>query len=180
MRSRHPKSNSKPVDCISALFILGTFAPKVTGSSGAGPTILILLRLNQSKLTVRRLFSIPRSKPMFHDRMVSHPNSAEIKSGAFAVLGRLLLISQLELGSWATNFINWIYGYRFSVFWLPSSPQEPRIFNVLMIWLAGSMNASRATFHPAEKEGNKFQRLSFAKREVPSYRRLTSSRYRSL
>ena len=30
---------------------------------------------------------------MFHDRMVSHPNSAEIKSGAFAVLGRLLLIS---------------------------------------------------------------------------------------
>ena len=26
---------------------------------------------------------------MFHDRMVSHPTSAEIKSGAFAVLGRM-------------------------------------------------------------------------------------------
>ena len=106
--SLQDKSSSNPRDNKSALFVFGTFVPKITGSSGAGPTMLTVFLLNQSKLIVKRFCKNPISTPIFHERIVSQPNKAETKSGAFDVFGSWLLINHLPSLSAATNFIVWI------------------------------------------------------------------------
>ena len=113
--------------------------------------------------------------------MRSQVSSELTKAGDDAIFDLLLPSPNNHLpptsGVPTVMFCSEYVGYQLSVFWFPRLPYEKRGLNVFTYCSSGCQKLSRAIFHPKEKDGNKPQRFSPRKRDVPSRRKLNSTRY---